>query len=173
LRQTAHSTPELLWSSLRGCLDLASSGSTQRSLTYVRDDRGCVGSVHLHVLHRNKALRHLMRDIPTEGAEHLMRHQYWVYILASKTGVLYVGVTNDIERRIVEHKSKRADAFTARYNVTRLVYCEEFRYINDAIAREKEIKGWRREKKVRLIDAENPRWIDLSAEWYAPNMDTR
>jgi putative endonuclease len=88
-----------------------------------------------------------------------------VYILASKTGVLYIGVTNNLERRIAEHRQKQADAFSARYNITRLVHCEEFRYIDQAIAREKELKGWRREKKVALIEIENPRWIDLAAEW--------
>lgn len=96
-------------------------------------------------------------------------HQYWVYVMASKTGVLYVGVTNDLERRVVEHKLKRGDGFTARYNVTRLVYCEEFRYIDQAIAREKELKGWRRSKKVALVESENAAWVDLAAAWYQPD----
>lgn len=90
--------------------------------------------------------------------------QYWVYILSSVSGVLYIGVTNNLERRVWEHRQKKVSGFSAKYNTTQLVHCEEFRYINDAIGREKEFKGWRREKKVALINEENPRWLDLAAE---------
>ncbi|HUG13790.1 MAG TPA: GIY-YIG nuclease family protein [Thermomicrobiales bacterium] len=92
------------------------------------------------------------------------RYQFWVYIMCSSTGVLYIGVTNDIERRAIEHKRKQTPGFTAKYNVTRLVHCEEFQYIDQAIAREKELKGWRRDMKVALIESENPEWIDIAAE---------
>jgi putative endonuclease len=96
----------------------------------------------------------------------MKERQYWVYILSSVSGVLYIGVTNNLERRLWEHRQKKVSGFSAKYNTTRLVRCEEFRYINDAIAREKELKGWRREKKVALINSENPRWRDLAAGWF-------
>ena len=92
------------------------------------------------------------------------RRTFWVYILASTSRVLYVGVTNDIRRRLSEHRSGIPGSFTRRYRVTRLVHLEELPTARDAIAREKEIKAWRREKKVRLVEAENPDWRDLSEE---------
>ena len=93
-------------------------------------------------------------------------HTYWVYLLASKTGVLYVGMTNDLERRVWEHKQKLIEGFTATYNVTRLVWFEQFREAQDAIAAEKRIKGWSRAKKTALIEKMNPNWNDLSERWY-------
>jgi len=83
---------------------------------------------------------------------------YYVYILTNKTGkTMYVGVTNDLVRRIHEHKSElTADAFTKRYHVNKLVYYEEYSEVNDAIAREKELKGWTREKKNALVKTKNP-----------------
>ena len=87
---------------------------------------------------------------------------YGVYILASRTRVLYVGVTNDLARRLAEHKAGTAGTFTTRYRVDRLVYCEEHPSIRDAIAREKAIKGWRRERKVALVESTNPAWADLA-----------
>jgi len=92
--------------------------------------------------------------------------KYYVYILASKSKVLYTGVTNDLCRRVLEHKLKQVPGFTARYNVNRLVYYESYSRIQDAIAREKQIKGWLRAKKVALIEADNPDWRDLSEGWY-------
>ena len=87
---------------------------------------------------------------------------YWVYILASKrNGTLYVGVTSDLWRRIYEHKQKLIECFTKKYNVTQLVYTEEFQDINDAIHREKCIKKWNRSWKLKLIEAQNPDWRDL------------
>jgi putative endonuclease len=86
---------------------------------------------------------------------------YYVYILASKSGVLYVGVTNDLERRVAEHKAKRVPGFTAQYNCDRLVWFEEFANVHEAIETEKRIKGWRREKKIALIVERNPAMIDL------------
>ena len=91
---------------------------------------------------------------------HLSR-QYYVYILASISKVLYVGVTNDLTRRIWEHKEKLAPGFTSKYNVDLLVYYEVTQDVLSAIAREKQIKGYRREKKVALIEGMNPGWKDL------------
>ncbi len=87
---------------------------------------------------------------------------FYVYILASRSRVLYVGVTNDLARRVNEHKQGLVLGFTTRYRVTRLVYFSEFADIRDAIAREKEIKGWVRSRKTRLIEGRNPTWEDLS-----------
>jgi putative endonuclease len=93
-------------------------------------------------------------------------NQYYVYIMASFRQTLYVGVTNDLRRRVYQHKTKADPAsFTSRYNVDRLVHFEVFTDVKDAIAREKQIKRWRRSKKVALIEAENPRWKDLSLDW--------
>jgi putative endonuclease len=91
---------------------------------------------------------------------------FYVYIMASRSRVLYVGVTNDLARRVDEHKGGLIAGFTSRYRVTRLVYFEEFVDILDAIAREKEIKGWVRTKKIRLIDSSNPTWEDLADQWF-------
>lgn len=94
------------------------------------------------------------------------RRQYYVYLLTNKHHtVLYVGVTNDLKRRIWEHKNKAVPGFTSRYKVDQLMYFEAFRDVVDAIAREKQIKGYGRAKKVALIERENAGWNDLSAEW--------
>ena len=90
---------------------------------------------------------------------------YYVYILASHTRTLYVGVTSNLQHRVWQHKNKQEDGFTSRYNVNRLVYYEDFTYIYDAIAREKAIKKWRREKKIWLIESINTDWEDLSDGW--------
>jgi len=87
---------------------------------------------------------------------------YYVYMMASPSLTLYTGVTNDLERRVAEHKSGTGSRFTSRYHTTRLVYCEEFSDINLAIEREKQIKGLRREKKIALVETLNPAWQDLS-----------
>ena len=89
---------------------------------------------------------------------------FYVYILSNASRILYVGVTNDLARRVLEHKSKSIPGFTAKYNVTQLVYFEETTNVIAAIEREKEIKAWRREKKVALIKAANPEWRDLSRD---------
>ena len=91
---------------------------------------------------------------------------YWVYLLASRTCTLYLGVTNDLERRVLEHKEGQVPGFTQRYGVNRLVYCEGFGDVTAAIAREKQLKGWLRRKKVELIESVNPQWRDLSEGWY-------
>ncbi len=92
--------------------------------------------------------------------------RYYVYILTSKTGTLYIGVTNDLQRRIYEHKHGLVEGFTKRYKVTRLVYYEETPEVNEAITREKEIKKWRRSKKLDLIKSMNSEWKDLSDGWF-------
>ena len=96
-----------------------------------------------------------------------MSRTYWIYILASRSRNLYVGVTNDLQRRMIEHRQGLVPGFTSRYKIFRLVHWEQFADIRDAIAREKEIKGWRREKKIWLIERDNPTWQDF-AENFAP-----
>ncbi len=90
---------------------------------------------------------------------------YYVYIMANIARTLYIGVTNDLERRVYEHRHKVTPGFTSRYNLTQLVYYEEFGDVREAIAREKQLKGWLRAKKVALIEAMNPEWDDLAAGW--------
>ena len=94
-----------------------------------------------------------------------MAREYFVYLLASRSRVLYAGVTNDLERRVFEHKHKLVPGFTAVYEVDRLVYFESTPNVLAAIAREKEIKGWRRSRKLALIESINPDWEDLSLRW--------
>ncbi len=95
-------------------------------------------------------------------------NRYYVYILSSPSGTLYIGVTNDIKRRVAEHKSGINEGFSKLYGCKYLVYVESFYDINEAIAREKEIKGWRREKKMILIRSKNRDWRDLSRGWSLP-----
>jgi putative endonuclease len=90
---------------------------------------------------------------------------YFVYIMASLSRTLYIGVTNDLVRRVHEHKMKELRGFTASYNINRLVWFEEFATPSDAIAQEKQLKNWRRDKKIQLIESVNPSWDDLSAGW--------
>ena len=94
-----------------------------------------------------------------------MSKQYYVYIMASKSRVLYVGVTNNLLRRVEQHKQKVVEGFTRKYNVTRLVCYEMTNDVHAALAREKQIKSWRRSKKIELIESVNPVWDDLSEEW--------
>ena len=91
--------------------------------------------------------------------------QYYVYILSNKRGTLYVGMTNNLDRRLYEHKSKTIPSFTSKYNIDRLLYFEAFPNPNDAIIAEKRIKGWKRERKIELIKTMNPTMKDLSEEW--------
>ena len=98
---------------------------------------------------------------------------YYVYILASKSRRLYVGVTNDLERRLYEHKSKLLDGFTKQYNIDRLVHFEQSTDVLSAITREKQIKRWNRSKKISLIESANPTWEDLSNEWYKADSSLR
>jgi len=90
---------------------------------------------------------------------------YFVYIMASLSRTLDIGVTNDLVRRVHEHKVKEVRGFTATYKINRLVWFEEFATPSDAIAREKQLKNWTREKKIQLIESVNPSWDDLSAGW--------
>ena len=91
---------------------------------------------------------------------------YAVYIVASRSRTLYIGVTGTLRRRILEHKCKLLPGFTARYNCDRLVWLANFQYIDNAIAMEKKLKGWLRRKKIALIETTNPTWQDLSEGWY-------
>ena len=90
--------------------------------------------------------------------------QYYVYIVASSSRRIYIGVTNNLERRIYEHKQKLIPGFTSQYNINRLVYYETTADVRTAIEREKHIKGWLRQKKIALVESVNPNWKDLSAE---------
>ena len=91
---------------------------------------------------------------------------YYVYILANRSQTLYVGVTNNLKRRVWQHRQGEIEGFTRRYRIDTLVYFELFGDVYAAIVREKQIKRWRREKKIRLIASENPNWRDLSDQWY-------
>jgi putative endonuclease len=96
-----------------------------------------------------------------------MEHKYWVYIVASLHGTLYIGITNNLERRMREHKSGEFEGFASKYHCNRLVYWESFDDVQRAIGREKQLKRWRREKKAALIELMNPRWQDLAEKWGA------
>jgi len=103
-----------------------------------------------------------------------MRHKaYYVYILTNyKNKSLYIGVTDNLERRIYEHKNELIDGFSKKYKLKKLVYFEEFKYIRDALAREKQFKNWHREWKINLIKNMNPKFMDLADEWYAEDPET-
>ena len=91
-----------------------------------------------------------------------MHERYTVYILANrKNGTLYIGMTGNLLQRIEQHKAAAIPGFTRRYGVTRLVYVESYAEVHEAIAREKQLKGWNRAWKIRLIEQSNPEWIDL------------
>ena len=93
--------------------------------------------------------------------------QYYVYIMTNHSRTLYTGMTNDLHRRVWQHKQKRIEGFTKRYNITQLVFYEQTPDVHAAIAREKQIKGWVRRKKIALIEESNPEWKDLSKDWYS------
>jgi putative endonuclease len=95
-----------------------------------------------------------------------MARQYYVCIMTNRSRTLYVGVTNDLERRVHEHKSAITEGFTKRYKINRLVYFDATPDVEGAISREQEIKRWRRSKKIGLIEASNPGWKDLAEGWY-------
>jgi len=94
---------------------------------------------------------------------------FYVYIMASKSRVLYIGITNNLRRRVWEHKNGLCSGFTRDYKVHRLVYLERFQYVKNAIYREKQLKGWLRKRKVELIETANPTWEDLAAGWHEPS----
>jgi putative endonuclease len=93
---------------------------------------------------------------------------YHLYILSNVSRMLYVGVTGDLNRRLFEHKNKLVPGYSRNYNLHKLVYIEAYGNVNDAIYREKEIKGWLRSKKADLIKSTNPRWNDLAANYFSP-----
>jgi len=95
-----------------------------------------------------------------------IEEQYYVYIMTNKSGTLYVGVINNIKKRVYEHKNKLVEGFTKKYNINKLLYFETFGDIYSAITREKTIKGWLREKKIEFVRTTNPDWTDLSQDWY-------
>jgi putative endonuclease len=95
-------------------------------------------------------------------------HTYFVYIIASRSRTPYIGVTNSLIRRIQEHKDAQHDGYTTKYQINRLVYFERFAYIDNAIAREKELKGWLRPRKIELIQESNPTWEDLFLQFNQP-----
>ena len=90
----------------------------------------------------------------------------YVYIMTNRSGTLYTGVTNDLVRRVWQHKQKLVPGFAARYTIDRLIYFEECPDVQSAIVREKQIKAWRRAKKLQLVESTNPQWEDLSEGWY-------
>ena len=92
-------------------------------------------------------------------------HEYYVYVLANGKRMLYVGVTNDLQGRMYEHRQKQIAGYTQQYNISRLVYFETTLNVSAAIAREKQIKGWTRAKKLALVESVNPKWADLSEGW--------
>lgn len=94
----------------------------------------------------------------------MFRHQYWVYMLTNRSGGFYIGITNDLVRRVYEHRSGEVPGFSQRYRMHRLIYYEGFQFVNDALARERQLKGWRRDKKISLIESSNPSWRDLSVD---------
>ena len=88
-------------------------------------------------------------------------YQFWVYILSNRSHILYIGVTNNLCKRIHQHRKQTPGGFTTRYKITRFVYLESYQYINNAITREKELKHWTRAQKIALIESINPTWEEL------------
>ena len=112
---------------------------------------------------------HHRRSIRIKGYDYSSTGAYYVtivYIMTNKSRTLYTGVTNDLMRRVYEHKNKLVKGFTSRYNIQFLVYYESTPSVHVALEREKQIKGWLRAKKIALIESINPGWKDLSEEWY-------
>ena len=95
--------------------------------------------------------------------------RYFVYIMANRFRTIYTGMTNNLERRVYEHKHKLTPGFTSKYHCDQLVYYEKTNSVHVAIEREKEIKNWRRALKIALIESKNPAWQDLSADWFLPD----
>ena len=105
-------------------------------------------------------------DSYREGISGLKMENFYLYILANKPkGVLYIGITNELERRIQEHKNKQCKGFTYKYNVDKLVYYETFETFDEAFKRERRMKKWNRDWKIKLIEEQNPEWLDLAINW--------
>ena len=102
-----------------------------------------------------------------ESRLHEHMNQYYVYIMTNKSKTLYTGITNNLQRRVYEHKQKLIPGFTSKYNINQLVYYEITSDVNVALSREKQIKGWLRSKKIALIGSVNPEWRDLSVDWFS------
>lgn len=114
----------------------------------------------------------LRRQESTRNNMYKTIHQYYVYILSNrKNGTLYIGMTNNLERRVFEHKNKLVEGFTKKYDLTKLMYYEIFQHVDEAIKREKRLKKWKRQWKINLIEEKNPNWKDLASDW-ATNMDS-
>ncbi|HVI07948.1 MAG TPA: GIY-YIG nuclease family protein [Candidatus Binatia bacterium] len=97
----------------------------------------------------------------------MREHEYFVYIMSSSTGTLYIGMTNSIYRRALQHKRGDIEGFSSQYHCDRLVYYESYDDVHKAIGREKQLKGWLRARKIALIESRNPRWADLAEKWGA------
>ncbi len=108
-----------------------------------------------------------LRECFASRSIHFTEHKYFTYIVCSRSGTLYIGVTNSIYRRALEHKRGEVEGFASKYHCDRMVYYESFDDVQKAIAREKQLKGWRRSKKIALIESKNPRWEDLAEKWGA------
>jgi putative endonuclease len=115
---------------------------------------------------RRSVGRKLALHVDGSGGSAAVQRDYFVYILASMSRRLYIGMTSDLERRVYEYKHGLTPGFTSRYRINRLVHVEVFSHVDDAMRREVQLKGWLRSKKIALIEAENPTWRDLSLSWY-------
>ena len=93
-------------------------------------------------------------------------HYYCAYIMGSLTGTLYIGISGNLHKRVFQHKFHHYEGFTARYEVVRLLYFESYDDVHNALAREKQLKGWSRAKRIALFEHRNPEWKDLASEWY-------
>jgi putative endonuclease len=98
----------------------------------------------------------------------MSQRSYWTYIMTNRSGTLYIGVTNNLARRVYEHRNHVLPGFTAHYRIDRLIHAESFSEIRDAISRERQLKNWSRARKLALIKENNPDWRDLAAEWFGP-----
>ena len=116
--------------------------------------------------HPERSMSADKRECGVEGPAVMGDRSYCVYMIASKSRVLYIGMTNNLERRVFEHKNNLIEGFTSEYRCHRLVYYESYDDVLNAIEREKQLKRWNRKKKVWLIERSNPTWEDLAAEWY-------
>ena len=96
---------------------------------------------------------------------------YWVSIMTNRSGTLCIGRTNNLLRRIQEHRQGRVEGFTAKYRITRLIYAEPYAEARNAVARERQLKGWSRAKKLALVEASNPDWRDLGDDWLGVNAE--
>ena len=97
-----------------------------------------------------------------------MGKTYWVYIMTNRSGTLYIGLTGNLARCVCEHRHRLIPGFTSRYRIDRLIHAEPYADLRDAIARKKQLKGWRRDRKLAVIAQENPDWRDLGEEWFGP-----